>query len=112
MKRAMPWWVPLILLLLLLWTIAANAKQTQPDPNRVKQIQTALLAHGFESGKTWPQTQEILRGIAKAHGWQVHRAPDARVLGCVLELGNKYFDPQICDEGPNRLEKPLDDEAQ
>lgn len=92
---------------LLLWLILGigyltEAKQMQPDPNRVKQIQAALLAHGFESGKTWPQTQEILRGIARGHGWQTHRAPDARVL-ILLDLGNPHSDPEVTKEGRNPL---------
>lgn len=92
--RRIPPVVIFLLFVLLLWTIAANAKQMQPDPKRVKEIQAALVEHGYEAGKTWPQTQEILRGIAKGCGWQTHRAPDARVL-ILLDLGNKHSNPDV-----------------
>ncbi len=100
---AIPWWIPLILLLLLILTVAANAKQMQPDVKRVKQIQAALGEHGYQSGKTWVQTQEILRGIAQDHGWQTRRVPDARVL-ILLDLGNQHSDPAVALEGSNYLD--------
>ncbi len=101
--RRIPPAVIFLLFLLLLWTIAAWG-QTQPDGKRVTEIQAALLAHGFESGKTWHETQEILRGIAREHGWQTHRAPDARVL-ILLGLGNRYSNPGVATEGTNRLDE-------
>ena len=99
-------YVKLALLLIIIWglfSVIASGGQTHPDAKRVKQIQAALVEHGYEAGKTWPQTQEILRGIARAHGWQTHRAPDARVL-ILLDLGNKYSDPEIILEERNHLD--------
>lgn len=80
-----------------------EGKQTQPDPKRVKEIQAALIAYGYVPGKTWPETQNILREIAKDHHWQTHRVPDARVL-ILLGLGNKYSDPSVAAEGRNHLD--------
>lgn len=90
-----------------------QARQTQPDAKRVKQIQAALEEHGYEAGKNWHETQEILRGIAKYNHWQIHRAPDARVL-ILLGLGNKYSDPTVALEGLNYLDhkKTEDSEAE
>jgi hypothetical protein len=83
------------LFILLFYAVAAAlATQTQPDAKRVKQIQLALVKHGYPAGKSWPETQEILRSIAKQHHWQTQHAPDARVL-IVLDLGNKYSDPDV-----------------
>jgi len=101
--RRIPWWIPLALLFLLLWTVVVNAKQTQPDPKRVKQIQAALVEHSYAPGRNWVETQATLRSIAATHGWQTHRAPDARVL-ILLGLGNKYSDPGVVNWGPNLLE--------
>ena len=93
----------LILGFFFVWEVIANAKQTQPDQKRVREIQAALLAHGFEPGRSWHETQELLRGIARSHHWQTHRAPDARVL-ILLGLGNKYSDPDVLLEEHNRLD--------
>lgn len=95
----------IVLLLFFLFAVVAvvTAKQTQPDAKRVKQVQTALVEHGYEAGKTWSQTQEILRGIARDHGWQTRRAPDARVL-ILLDLGNLHSDPAVALEGSNYLD--------
>lgn len=83
-----------LFILLFYAAVAALANQTQPDARRVKQIQLALVKHGYPAGKSWPETQDILRGIAKQHHWQSHHAPDARVL-ILLDLGNKYSDPDV-----------------
>lgn len=90
-------------ILAVLLATSLSAKQTQPDIKRVKQIQAALIQHGYEPGKTWPQTQEILRGIARNHGWQIHHAPDARVL-IYLDLGNEHSDSTVALEGHNHLD--------
>lgn len=76
---------------LLLCSTPAFSQPRTPDAKRVKEIQAALVAHGFEAGKTWHDTQEICRGIAAEHHWQTHFAPDARVL-ILIGLGNKYSD--------------------
>ncbi len=80
--------------LLLASTLSVEAKQLQPDPKRVKQIQQVLDAHGYEPGKTWTQTRATLEQIALEHGWQHKYVPDARVL-ILLELGNEHSDPDI-----------------
>jgi hypothetical protein len=76
--------------------VNAGPGQSQPDAKRQAAIRQALVAHGFEAGKTWDQTQDIMREIARKHGWQTHYSPDARVLGCELHLGNVHFDPDVC----------------
>jgi hypothetical protein len=94
------------LILLLMLSVGASivfGKQMQPTPKRVREIQRALQDHGYSAGKTWHETQEILRGIAGAHGWQTHRAPDARVL-IFLGLGNEHSDPDILNWPKSRLE--------
>jgi hypothetical protein len=78
-------------------------RQTQPDTKRIREIQAALAAHGFEPGRSWLETQKLLRDIARNHHWQTHRAPDARVL-ILLGLGNKYSDPDVLLEEHNRLD--------
>ena len=93
----------LLIILALLIIRATVAKQTQPDKKRIAEIQAALVAHGYQPGKTWQQTQEILRGIAQSHDWQVKRAPDARVL-ILLDLGNAHSDPDVIKEGANHLD--------
>jgi hypothetical protein len=74
-----------------------------PDAKRQAQIQAALVSHGYKAGKSWPETQEILRSIAKDHHWQTTHAPDARVL-ILLGLGNKYSDEQILNWSKNHLD--------
>lgn len=81
------------------------AGQTQPDGKRIKQIQAALVEHGYKPGKNWQETQEILRGVARDHQWQTHRAPDARVL-ILLGLGNPHSDPDVTLDGRNHLDGP------
>jgi hypothetical protein len=107
MKILLIWLIVMVLVILGFET--ANAKQTQPDPKRVLEIKQALIAHGYEPGKSWPQVQELLRGIAREHGWQTHHAPDARVL-ILLGLGNKYSDPAVALAGHNHLDGGKDEE--
>lgn len=90
---------------LLIITTVLYAKQMQPDPKRILEIKAALVAHGYEPGKSWPEVQEVLRGIARDHHWQTHHAPDARVL-ILLGLGNKYSNPDVTNEGRNHLDGP------
>jgi hypothetical protein len=92
-----------LILALLIITATVYGKQTQPDAKRVREIQAALVSHGFEPGRSWSETQELLRDIARSHHWQTHRAPDARVL-IILGLGNKYSDPDVLLEEHNRLD--------
>jgi len=109
-------WLVLVFLLVLgalislsLLVSACHARQTQPDVHRVHEIQAALIAHGYEPRKSWKETQELLRSIARTHGWQVRHAPDARVL-ILLGLGNKYSDPDVALEGHNHLDGGPDEE--
>lgn len=74
-----------------------------PDQKRQKEIRIALIAHGYESGKTWPDTVKILKQIARDHHWQSAHAPDARVL-ILLGLGNRHSDPSILDEPTSKLD--------
>jgi hypothetical protein len=90
---------------MLVITALLHANQLQPDGKRVKQIQSALTSHGYQSGKTWTETQDILRQIARDHHWQVLHAPDARVL-ILLGLGNKDSDPDVLTAPPNHLDGP------
>lgn len=93
-----------VLYVLLTGVQMANGQQRQPDPKRVKQIQTALVDRGYKSGKTWAETQEILRSIAEERGWQTHYAPDARVL-VILGLGNPNSNvTYVQNEGHNHLD--------
>jgi hypothetical protein len=96
--------ITLCTLAMLINVAVLHARQTQPDAKRIREIQAALVSHDYAPGKNWVETQEILRMIARAHHWQTHRAPDARVLGCVLELGSKNFDSEICADGRNQLD--------
>jgi hypothetical protein len=79
------------------------APQKQPDAKRVLEIRAALITHGYEPGKSWTEVQELLRGIAREHGWQTHHAPDARVL-ILLGLGNEHSDPYVATHGTNHLD--------
>jgi hypothetical protein len=92
-----------IFLTFFLFSLTVNGKQMQPDPKRVGEIRAALILHGYEPGKSWGEVQEMLRGIADKHGWQVKHAPDARVL-ILLGLGNKYSDPSVALEGTNHVD--------
>ena len=94
-----------ILAIILATASVVSAKQMQPDAKRVKQIQAALVEHGYRPGKTWVETQEILRGIARDHDWQIIHAPDARVL-VLLDLGNENSDPATALAGRNHLDGP------
>ena len=67
-------------------------------------IRQALVASGHEAGHTWAQTQDIMREIARQHGWQTHYSPDARVLGCELHLGNEHFDVEVCTAPHDHLD--------
>jgi hypothetical protein len=91
------------LLICLVIPLSLYAKQTVPDLKRQNEIRQALIAHGYEPGKTWGSTIQLLKQIARDHHWQSHRAPDARVL-ILLGLGNRYSDPSILDEPPSKLE--------
>lgn len=95
------WWI--------LAPVVCHAKQTQPDTKRVKEIQIALEEHGYVPGKTWHETQEMLRSVAKGHGWQTKYAPDARVL-ILLGLGNKYSNPWATELGHSHLDGGPDGE--
>ena len=99
------WVVIYILFMIFLLVNCAGAKQIQPDPKRVHQIQIALDEHGYILPKhaTWVQTQAILKKIALDHDWQTHRIPDARVL-ILLGLGNEHSNPEVTDEGRNYLD--------
>lgn len=99
----------IIVLLALSGTISTWPKgrpgQLVPDPKRQAQIRQALIEHGYQPGKSWPETQEILREIARQHHWPHKHAPDAKTL-IFLGLGNKYSDPDILEWPQTRLEIP------
>jgi hypothetical protein len=84
-------------------SVSASANQLQPDAKRQREIRTALTQHGYPAGKTWNDTQVILKGIAQEHHWQRTHAPDARVL-ILLGLGSKHSDPAVLDLPPSILE--------
>jgi hypothetical protein len=95
--------IAITLIMAVIIPTAMLGRQTQPDVKRIHQIQAALVEHGYEAGKTWPQTHEILRSIARDHHWQTRNAPDARVL-IILGLGNVHSDPQVTEEGHGHLD--------
>src|SRR5258706_2223550 len=108
------WLVIVGFIIFLFWLIFATAyvtqaRQMQPDVKRIREIQAALIVHGYEPGKSWRETQELLRKIARLHHWQTHRAPDARVL-ILLGLGNKYSNSNVVLEEHNRLDGGTDEE--
>jgi len=80
----------------------AFAKQAAPDAKRQREIRAALIVHGYEPGKTWPEVVTVLKQIARQHHWQSKHAPDARVL-ILLNLGNRYSDSNVLD-GYTRLD--------
>lgn len=84
--------------------------QMQPDPQRVAEIQAALLAHGYASGRTWGETQEICRQIADGMKWQTDHAPDARVL-ILIGLGNRGSNPNVAHRQGNHLDEAQREEA-
>ncbi len=92
-----------LILAILCNTAMLQAKQTQPDPKRVRQIQIRLVEHGYPATTTWKQVQEVCRQVARGHGWQIRKAPDARVL-ILLGLGNEYSDPDILVWPNNHLD--------
>jgi hypothetical protein len=94
-----------VLILLIAPIVCANGKPGQlvPDPKRQAEIRRALVEHGYKPGKTWPETQEILREIARVHHWPHTHAPDAKTL-IFLGLGNRYSDPSILDLPSSRIE--------
>jgi hypothetical protein len=72
----------------------ANSKQLVPDPKRQAEIRKALVEHGYPPGRSWHETQEILREIARVHHWPHNHAPDVKTL-IYLGLGNRYSDPSV-----------------
>ena len=89
---------------LLLIATCARSTQKQPDANRVSQIHDALIAHGYNTGASWPEVQAACRKIADDKGWQVNRAPDARVL-ILLGLGGPHSDDYVATQPGNHLDK-------
>jgi hypothetical protein len=92
-----------LLLALALLPAAASGKkhrrgQQQPDPQRVLQIQQALLDRGyisFQPNGAWDEaTLAPLRKIADDRGWQTTNVPDARVL-ILLGLGGPNADMSV-----------------
>jgi len=86
-----------------------TASQTHPDKKRIVEIQQALIDKGYMFGLptgVWDnKTIETLKNIANDHGWQTSHVPDARVL-ILLDLGNKYSDPEVLKAPKNRLDPP------
>jgi hypothetical protein len=95
-----------IMILMAVTSFPLISKQIAPDQKRQTQIREALIAHGYVSGRTWPETVVILKKIAHEHHWQSYRAPDARVL-LLLGLGSKISDPSILNDSPSKLEPGL-----
>jgi hypothetical protein len=95
-----------MLFLYILFSTPADARQTQPDAKRVRQIQAALIEHGYAPGKTWKETQEICRHIADIRRWQINHTPDARVL-ILLGLGNEHSDPYPAEQMGNHLDRAV-----
>ena len=99
----------LILVLLFALPLAAAPKkkrlkgQTQPDPQRIAEIQAALAAHGYAPGTTWAETKEVCRKIADEHEWQNMYAPDTRVLILIGLLPN--LDQDVAKLPGNQLDK-------
>src|ERR1700675_674633 len=77
--------------------------QTQPDPQRIAEIQAALTAHGFAPGKTWAETKEVCRKIADEHEWQNMYAPDVRVLILIGLMPN--LDPEVATLPGNQIDR-------
>jgi hypothetical protein len=77
--------------------------QTQPDPQRIAEIQAALTANGYAPGATWAETKEVCRKIADEHGWQNMYAPDTRVLILIGLMPN--LDPDVAKLPGNQLDK-------
>jgi len=96
----------LCLVLAVVYSSTVFGKQMVPDPKRQRQIQLALVAHGYTPGKTWSDTVKVLKQIARDHHWQSTHAPDARVL-ILLGLGSRYSDPEVLKEPPSISEPGL-----
>ena len=95
-------------ILVLLFACAAFANQKEPDTKRTREIQQALVEHGYTvqvNGKWNTETKAALAEIAKEHCWQAARVPDARVL-IILGLGNKHSNEWVTTQPPGRLEYP------
>ena len=105
-SRTRLWLLVYIMMVLfgLLVGFSVGAQQKQPSPKRVHEIQEALREHGFKPGETWRDTQEACRDIQREHHWQIHFAPDARVL-ILIGLGNKYSDLEVLMQGSNHLDE-------
>lgn len=97
-------WMLAVLVCTLPGIVKAGPGQSQPGAKRLAVIRQALVASGHEAGHTWAQTQDIMREIARQHGWQTHYSPDARVLGCELHLGNQHFDMDVCTAPHDHLD--------
>lgn len=93
---------------LALITLDTPARQMHPDKKRTVEIQQALIAKGYMFGSptgVWDnKTIEVLQQIAEDHKWQVTHVPDARVL-ILLELGNRYSDPNVVMMQPSHLDR-------
>lgn len=87
-----------------------ETRQTQPSPQRIAEIQSALKARGYEPGETWEETREVCRRIAGEHEWQTDHAPDARVL-ILLGLAGPHADPAVAQLEGGRLDKDQRAEA-
>jgi hypothetical protein len=96
----------LCLCLLLAPVIAAKPGQKIPDAKRQQQIAAALESRGYlaPGPHAWPEIQETCRQIADSHGWQVNRAPEARVL-ILLGLGSRHSNPEVAEQPGNRLDQ-------
>src|SRR5271157_1929634 len=104
-----------LMLLVLATSVAAGPakakkdppSQKQPTPQRVLEIQNALVAHGYAvevTGKWDHQTQVALYKIADGMEWQVNHVPDARVL---ILLGLSKGDPMLAQQKGDHLDQAV-----
>jgi hypothetical protein len=82
----------------------------EPSPQRIAEIQAALRAHGYDSGSTWEETQEVCKRIADRHMWQTDHSPDVRVL-ILIGLGGPHSDSTVAQMSGGRLDKDQRSEA-
>lgn len=88
--------------------------QRAMTPDRVRQIQAALIQKHYLKGKPdgrWDaKTQDAMRSFQSDHGWQTKLLPDARAL-IALGLGPKTDENQLKQKKAIHQPKPSIDYA-